>query len=615
MIYLLHSRHSATKLPPAGLPWIYLGSSYREVSQWRARLGSANQIPMGELLADAEDRLRAGHLAWLSRQRVRSGDGLAWWLNWLQSRNTMVSSFFPDLCAISAVVSLSRDNPGPLVIVCGDRSLLAALQLNLKGQGRMAVFLSRAWHDELRAFGRNLARAGLAWLRALAEIGRLHFAARATRAASRASASEAPLPRHTVLIRSCIDRLNLDANGRLAERYYTELPGRLEANGNHVTILPWLYNFSGSLAEAYAAFRRMRGPDCLIIEDYIRLADYFRAAMALLEGVAILGRIDDHDGIGIHRLARREQWLLLSSAELLRHIAVGYGLERWLASGGHCDVWVDMFENMPPERPAMAAFRRRAPDTLLIGYMHTLTTKAFLGYHFHPSEWSSTWLPDRIVVNGPLATGLYCAQGVPAERLRSGPALRLAAQLASPAMPDPGAFTSLRRNLLVVLPMTADSAAELAAMVFEATTAIADEGLRVLVKRHPMCRADELAEQSDVLRNLPDRWSWEARELVACLPDMDVCAVGMTGAVLDIALSGTPLVYVKRDVGPAGDYSILLGRDWKMARGVASGDLASRLRELLMYREEAYREAREMARCLRAGFGSLDQTTMAAFLP
>lgn len=76
----------------------------------------------------------------------------------------------------------------------------------------------------------------------------------------------------TFLIRSCIDPSTLDGNGRLVERYFTRLPGRLEAEGHHVTILPWLYNFSGSLAAAYATFRRLRGPGCLIIEDHIRVA-------------------------------------------------------------------------------------------------------------------------------------------------------------------------------------------------------------------------------------------------------------------------------------------------------------------------------------------------------
>lgn len=89
----------------------------------------------------------------------------------------------------------------------------------------------------------------------------------------------------------------------------------------------------------------------------------------------------------------------------------------------------------------------------------------------------------------------------------------------------------------------------------------------------------------------------------------------MTGAVLDIALSLTPLVYVQREVGARGDYSTLLGSEWPMARGVAGAVLASRLQALLLDKETAFREAREMARRLRAGLGTLDKATLAAFLP
>jgi surface carbohydrate biosynthesis protein (TIGR04326 family) len=613
MIYLLHSGQNTPDGLTGKLPWMYLGTSYRELSLWRERLGRANQIDAGGLLADASDRLRPVHLQWLSRERLRAGDGAEWWLNWLQSRNTMVSPFFPDICAIAAIDTLIRDRSGPLAIICSDRNLVEALAGNLVRRHIATSIAPVGWLAGLGGLGVNLARAGMGWIRAIAETARAHLAARQSRAGGRASTAPLPGEGKTFLIRSCIDRLTLDGNGRLVERYFTRLPGRLEAEGHHVTILPWLYNFSGSLAAAYATFRRLRGPGCLIIEDHIRVADYFRAARVLLKGVAALGRVGDHDGIDIRHLIRREQWLLLRSAEMIRHIVMGYGLGRWIEQGGHCDVWVDMFENMPPERPAVAAFRRHAPGTLLIGYIHTLATKEFLGYHFDLSEWSSPWLPDRIVVNGPLAADLHRSQGVPADRVRTGPALRLAAQMDD--QPPVSAVPAERCNILVVLPMTADSAAELAAQVFQSLAELDNPRVRVLVKKHPMCGADELGASSDVLRKLPEGWSWEARDLVNCLPDIDVCTVGMTGAVLDIALSGTPLVYVQREVGATGDYSALLGSEWPMARGVAGAVLASRLQALLLDKEAAFREAREMARRLRAGLGSLDKAALAAFLP
>jgi hypothetical protein len=152
-------------------------------------------------------------------------------------------------------------------------------------------------------------------------------------------------------------------------------------------------------------------------------------------------------------------------------------------------------------------------------------------------------------------------------------------------------------------------------LVYQSLAEMGHPSLRIFVKKHPMCGADELGASSDILRKLPEGWSWEARDLVNCLPDMDVCTVGMTGAVLDIALSGTPLVYVQREVGATGDYSALLGSEWPMARGVAGAELASRLRALLLDKETAFREAREMARRLRAGLGTLDKATLAAFLP
>lgn len=613
VIYLLHSGQKPPQAMSAQMPWVYFGASYFELSLWRQRLGRTNQIDAGALLADAADRLRPSHLEWLSRERLRAGDGIEWWLNWLQSRNTMASTFFPDICAISAIESLLRGRSGSLVIICSDRDLIDALAVNLASRQVAASIVHGTNRVGLIGLCLNLARAGMGWMRTMLESARLHLAARRSRKADRALSSPPPREGRTLLIRSCIDRLTVDGDGRLVERYFTELPGRLEAEGHHVTILPWLYNFSGPLAEAYAAFRRLRNPGCLIIEDYIRLADYFRAALVLLKGVAALGRVANHDGIDIRHLIRREQWLLLRSAELIRHIAVGYGLGRWLGQGGHCDVWVDMFENMPPERPVVAAFRHHAPGTLLIGYIHTLTSKAFLGYHFDASEWSSPWLPDRIVVNGPLAAEMHRSQGVPADRLRTGPALRLAAQMDN-HLPV-SAVPAERCNILVVLPMTADSAAELAALVHESLAQIDNPRLRILVKKHPMCGVDELGSLSDILRELPGGWSWESRDLVNCLPDMDVCAVGMTGAVLDVALSGTPLVYVQREVGAKGDYSALLGSEWRMARGVAGGALASRLQELLSDKEAAFREAREMARRLRTGLGVLDKTTLSAFLP
>jgi hypothetical protein len=401
----------------------------------------------------------------------------------------------------------------------------------------------------------------------------------------------------------------------LTERYFTELPGRLIAAGHRVTILPWLFNHSGSLVDAYRTLRRVRHPDCLIIEDHVRPADYFRAAIVVLRAAVLVGRVGDFGDYGTRFLARRERWLVLRSGELVRHVAVGYGLERWLRNGGDCDVWVDMFENMPPERPPIAAFRRLRPKALLLGYIHTLTTKEFLGYQFDPGEWLSPWLPDRVVVNGPLAAEVYWEQGVPADRLKTGPALRLAAQLRRLPSSEPPIPPSGRRNLLIVLPMTADAAAELAVSVFDAMESIADLRPRVFLKKHPMCARAALETLCGVLRAPPESWSWEDRELSQCLRDMDVCAVGMTGAVLDIALSGTPLVYVQRAVEAEGDYSKLLGTESRMTRGVTRAELGSRLRELLLDKTTAVSEAQAIAQRLQEGLAPVSPATLSVFLP
>ena len=59
-----------------------------------------------------------------------------------------------------------------------------------------------------------------------------------------------------------------------------------------------------------------------------------------------------------------------------------------------------------------------------IGYYHTIVSSDYLGYHFLPSEWNSSVRQDRIVTSGELASSILIKQGVPADLISTGPALR-----------------------------------------------------------------------------------------------------------------------------------------------------------------------------------------------
>ena len=79
----------------------------------------------------------------------------------------------------------------------------------------------------------------------------------------------------------------------------------------------------------------------------------------------------------------------------------------------------DHYENLQFEHP-LRNFCKSKNNFYSVGYYHSYVSNQFLSYQHNPSEWNSSFKPDRIVTHSIFGKKLLIKQGVPSNIIKTG---------------------------------------------------------------------------------------------------------------------------------------------------------------------------------------------------
>jgi len=558
--------------------WIYLGQNYLLMRNWEKRL-PGQRISLGALITEEAEQQRPYILDWIGRQREANGDSLHWWMSHLAGRNNAASQFFVFLIQIASLkrwIAEQSGEQGDVLVLCEDGFLLRAVHDNLRSI--VPVRLKIGWRlGWLRDGFFYFIRAGYCLNRQIWWFWRHAHMARKTR-----PKKLEPIQGEVYLVHQCLDNEPFLMEGPLACRYFTILPAWLEGQGKQVIRLPWLYDVSLSLDHVY---RRLRTSNCLIPEDWLSSRDYARA---LFEGYKSIFAIR-HDvkfrNLDIYALVSRErcqQWG--DGFTFARFWRYSPTLQRWGRSLSSLVV-LDTYEVMAFAHVQVFSWRTRMRvPSKFIGYYNSLVSKDFLAYHTPSGEVASQVFPDVVITNGSLAQALLIEQGLPADRIRVGPALR---QL-FPAQPNPSVDEANCVGLLLVLSLIPEATIELLDKISRlAPWILARLNVPVVIKPHPMMTKASIMKLMD-WETLPEGWHWHDGELYDALAVARSAILLNTAAITDVVISGCIPIPLTRALDTEWNYLDFLVDQYPILRSVPDNLIQSRIEEIFLTRRDYY---------------------------
>lgn len=564
---------------PVEMPerWLLLAADYRVHLRWRAALGH-EPLPAAPLVAAAAEELRAPFMD-LMTELGRRCSSPEWWASRVSERNTQVSPLFLNCCYLR--VALRED--APLGVVCDSAAVLESL-----AAGRTVRWASRPprrrWR--LEAAGRAarfLFREAIRW----------------------AAAPRPPRPRDgEVLIRTWVDESSFTADGQFRDRYFPSLADWLSEQGRPVRTWPSFFNLRRSHRDAWRALSAARA-DFLPDRRVLRWSDRARTLGAALRSARMPGGEVELAGLDVTRVFAEERRRTAFDDGTLDALIAGH-LPRRLAQRGLAPaVFVDTYENMIPEKPLIAGFRRDAPDTRLVGFQHGALYPMFLCNFVTPGEAEFAPLPDRVVCNGERFREILVSEGLPGRLAVVGPSLRYRHLFERSEEHSDG-----EREPIVFVPLTLDEEMRVE-LVAKLADALGDfRAARIALKPHPMGPQRDVAPGVEI----PSHFEIVGGEMSEWLPRATASVALGSSAVYETLAAGVPIVIVGReaalDLNPLG-WEPDLG---SVARTTA--EIREQLERLLALTPEERRAFRERAgRLLRESFEPVTDERMRTFLP
>jgi len=522
----------------APTPWIFLGENYLTLLAWQRRLGDGfRRVLIARELDEVARQSRRPFLD-LIAELGRRHASLAWWMSRISERNTLVSPLFLHCCHLQVGLGHIERAAGPLLAVSESWAVLGRLAETARKQGRPVRWLARP----PRHAGECLRRTWRMLHSACRFLKRRTISLRVARRITRpANATDAGRPR--AILRTFIDEGSLGADGKFRDRHLPGVCAWLEGRGYDVWTIPILYNMKRSYRETWDWLNRSR-QQFLNPDAFYRAGDILRTLVtALRQSTLPRGRVrlNNCDVTAIFAEQRRRiafepdglRWLLL--AQLPRRLKEA-GLEPNLLLQG--------YENMIPEKALILGFRRHMPSTRIVGFQHPIPPPMLLCHFPTASEAHIAPLPDRIVCNGPLFRDVMIREGLDADRVVAGPALRYA-HLGRNDAPD---LDEAERSscVLIALPLELGAAVEVFSKVL---TALRDRReFPVKIKPHPMMNRDVLLRESGAA-DLPDHFAFVDGAMDVWLARARVVVSAGSAVLYEAAAAGVPSVTVGREGG------------------------------------------------------------------
>lgn len=509
--------------------WCYCGTDVPFSLHLDATLGLPARIPIGVSLQETAREFRQEYIDFIGRiSRLNAEnpriDG--WWLLSVSEKNPFISRVFLYFCYVKICQHLAGTGSEELLIITESNALSDSIAENLKSIPNCRV--NRAGTEltgsGLRPFLKKIGFFGV--------YGSRILSARLFRVLSgRHQSGKSISPE--ICLHSFTDHRSLEDPGHYQNIFFRKLGPALDLSG--VSFF-YLIDVLPTTSYLYVLHRLLHYPEnCHLLEEFITLSDLYRAHRFVAEsgefwdpGITMdsvrMGQILDGEHKRDGANTRREEAFLRRCAG-----------ER-IASGLRIGTFISIFENHVWETMFRRAFRKQSPETLLVGYAHSIVNPLYTCYSVSAYERDLLPLPDVIAVNGIRAKNVLVQSGFAASSIVIPGALRYQhlkkRKFVRKDHPE--------KKILVALSAGLNDSLELTE---SAISALGDhDEYAVYLKCHPTLPFSIL---SRYLRALPGNMRLSEEPIEIHLPDADVLLYSDSTVGVEALALGVPPINVK----------------------------------------------------------------------
>ena len=518
--------------------WLYCGKDVPFCLALDKKLGVHRKMGIGNDLQKIARESRQEYIDFIGRMTQTLAGDLApesWFLTSISEKNPFISNVFLYYCYIRVCQDILKECDHDLVIICESSHLSEALCQNLNTNGRCQIIRGAA--DQNRSLDtvstglRTVAkRIWFFWYYAarilLARLFSLLMRGRREGAFGHAETG----------IHSFTDTRSITDPSHYQHIFFRGMGSDLSRSGT-----PFYYLIDVLPTTSFISVIRhlLNYPeDCRLVEEYVTIADLFRARRIVrdlgyrlhivgsLGGVLmdeiLLGEME-RDGLN----TRREE-------AYLRYCAG----QRVALQGPGLSSFVYIFENHIWEKMFCLAFRDKSPATVLVGYAHTIVNSMYTCYSVSRFEMDISPLPDIIAVNGIRAKQTLEMSGFSDKKIIVTGALRYQ-HLKKKKFERKGHTETV---VLVALSIGINDSVELAHKVFAALGGRV--GIIVDVKCHPTTPFPFISPH---IPEIPANVRIRTEPVEELLSDSDILVYAESTVCVEALAMGVPVINVKSD--------------------------------------------------------------------
>jgi glycosyltransferase involved in cell wall biosynthesis len=532
-----------------GFRWIYCGKDVPSCIELERLLLTESRIKIGDLLQECAKEFRQDYIDYigdLSLRSVKEGILDRWWLSSLSEKNPFISDVFLYFCYIKICKRIAGATGTDLLIVCENLSLAKAIFTNLSDCNGLTVRITPISFmvkiTDINSYCKFLFRK--VWFLFSYSSRRLYACVFSF--IMKNARNEKP-GRTEICIHALTDKRALSNPARYQHIYFRHLGQELETAKKPffylIDLLP-----TAPVLSSLSQLRKF-SHQCYLLEEFITMPEIIKTIFSFGQGSDIhspyLRLADIRMDSVIEGEINRDRISSRREEALLRYFAgIRLSMKHTLGT------FVYTFENHIWEKMFCKAFRCKSPDTVLVGYAHSIINPMYTCYSLSDKERELIPLPDIIAVNGKRAKEVLVHSGFPDHMITILGALRYS------HLERKSFIAGSRRKIIVLAALSAsiNDSLELSHKALEALGG--KEDITLIIKCHPTVPFSVLVKY---FGKLPENVYVREESIEVLLAESHVVLYSESAVCVEALAKGVPLVNIRSDFRI--DMNILEGID------------------------------------------------------
>lgn len=531
--------------------WIYLAKDYNRLKRLEQELGSGfERVDISKIQNEVADDIRERYVQWCDTLNESNGKDLQWWFTAVSSRNPSESDLFQFACYLELLRRVTdRHGRAPDFVVVESPGLAREILMWAKSRDIDARVPS--------CFLPNLIRINyflcffFRWIKLLVLLIFRFIAARSTLISYRCNNKS----EDSVIINTYVHREDISKDGVFTDRYFPFLYEYLEKSGYSIKVLPILYGFKFDFFPIFKALRRSNRY-FIIPEDYLGVFDYLTAVFSYFKFLKQRISSPGFNGFRMKAVIGEEKFAKFTSS-LAEAILLYRSFIRMGKKVDSCKRVILWYENQALHKAIIAGVRAVFPGARIVGAQLFIHRPNLLNLFPIQSEFKRSFTPDVL-----FSTSQYqCLVATSfLKSLLCKPVASLCySYLFDRKMLYETKLCNKQKIVLVILPFDIVEALELIQYVKKALPII-NENIKIVIKAHQDYSIQRL-KKVDGLDKWPDNFEIYDGLLSGILNKAAVAIVSNSGAIVEAAITGVPIVTIGRQTVLSQDNSWGISQD------------------------------------------------------